>query len=493
MAEDNNRQKRNITGAYPGVTGAYNPPKRPQEREFTTPESGARRITPRYDFTKREEQKTVSEPTRVQSAPKSAPQPTPQSTAQFSRVRHSPARPQAPEYATRVDMNTVVTPPVSRAEAVKSEAAPKPDKAERFDFKAWFSKDNVRKFLRQLRFYGIILIVSILLTFGIVNVANDVFAFVKPEKSIVVTLKKGASTQKIAKELEKAGVIEYSSVFRLYSKLRHADGKYQFGEYTLNSNLGYDQIIAQLQRSSVQAETVTFTVPVGCTQDELINMLTSKKYFDGTELENALNNYKFEDHAWVGKLPERRCRLEGYILAGDYDIAIGESATSLVEKFIVRFEETVLTKENKELIKASGLTTDEVIIFASLLQKECGTPDMYKPAAAVIYNRLNAEAPMHLQLTSPINYVLSSPKSKLSADDKRTESEYNTYKYVGLPIGPITSPSVEAINAVLSPEVSANLFFISDGDKAYYAATAADHEKNLKKASDTAKGTDTIR
>lgn len=476
MSQDNNHQKRNITGSYPGVTGSYNSPKRQQQREFTTPESDTSRITPRYDFNKKVQSQSTSEPTIVQKP------------AQVQK-------PVTPEIdSTRIDTPAIKpnnAPP--KSETVKKELSPTPEKKDKFDFKGWFSKQTVKRFLWQLAFYVSILIVSILLTMGIVTVANDVFAFVKDDNTVVVTLKKGSSTDTVAKTLEKSGVIDHPSVFKFYSKLRHADGKYQYGDYTLNSNLGYDQIIATLQKPAVLAETVSITVHTGCTQDEFVAMLTSKKYYTAAELENALNNYEYKDFAWVQKLAERRCRLEGYIMPGTYEFSQGESAVTLVTKVLERFEETVLTTENKKLIKKTKLSTDEVITFASVLQKECSNPVMYKAAAAVIYNRLNAKVPVNLQLVSPINYALAVPKTTLTVDDKRTDSDYNTYKHVGLPIGPICTPSFEAISAVLTPDVSTNMYFISDGDNYYFAADAVTHAENLKKVSSSAKGTDTIR
>lgn len=515
MAQDNNRKK-NITGSYPGVTGAYNPPNKKQPREFTQPDSINPPVRPRYDF-----EKTGRVPLTSENDITANVERTGEITAAFKKAgadtsgdtrvnmdRVTPKRPVSDGY-TRVDtpqvknprpapqtpaVNTVresrQTPPPKSEQVKKKTEKPRQDG---FEFKKWFSSDNVKRYLIQVRYYGIILIVSLLLTFGIVTAANDAFAFIKPDESIVVNIPQGSNTKAVAKALDKAGIIDHPLVFRLYSKLKKADGTFQYGDYTLNSNLGYDQIIAKLKRASVQAETVTFTVPVGATQDDIVTMLTAGKYFSAEDLDTALNKYDYEKHPWVSELPERRCRLEGYLIAGDYEMSKGESAVTVVGRMLARFEETVLTEENKALITASGLTTDQVVTMASLLQAECDLPALYKPAAAVLFNRLRAEIPMYLQLTSPINYVLSQPKPTLSADDRRTDSEYNTYLYTGLPKGPVCNPSVDAIAAVLVPDISENMYFISDGESYYYAVTAAEHEQNLAKASDTAKGTDTIR
>lgn len=381
-----------------------------------------------------------------------------------------------------------------RSEAVK-DSAPKKNRSKKdgFDFKLWFSSDNVRAFMKQLRFYGLCTLVAVLITIGIVSVANDIFAFIKPDESIIVTIEQGGSAAGVAKVLGDSGVIKHPLIFRLYSKLKKADGKYQYGDYTLNSSLGYDQIISALKKPSVQAESYTVTVEKGWSQDELSEYLTSNKHANATDLEHALNEYDYENFPFVKDIPDRRCRLEGYLPAGEYEFFKGESAVSMISKMLTRFTETVLTEDNKTLIANSGMTLDEVITMASLIQRECGSEDMYKGAAAVLHNRLKSETDNFLELTCSINYVLAKEKAKLTADDKKTDSEYNTYIYSGLTPGPVCSPSLEAIGAVLAPESSAYLYFISDGDKSYFASSLEEHNSNLKKAGDAPKGTDTIR
>jgi len=385
----------------------------------------------------------------------------------------------------------VKKPTPTKTETVKAQVQPKEQAG--FDFKMWFSQENVRAFFKQFTFYGIIVLVSLLLTIGIVNVSNDVFAFIKPDHTVVVTIEQGSSTMTIAKALKSAGVIDHPVIFRLYSKLKKADGSYQYGDYSLNENLGYDQLISKLKKTSVQAETVKFTITAGQTQDEIMEMLTSNKYFDYTELDHAFNEYKYSDFDFISKIPERRCRLEGYFVPGEYEMSKGESAVSVTSKLLTKFKETVLTDANATLISQTGFSVDQIVTFASVLQNECTSVTAYKTAASVIYNRLRGQVPMNLCLTSPINYVLPAPKTQLDINDKNIDSVYNTYVNAGLPNGPIATPSTDAILAVLSPETSSYLYFVSEGENVYYAATADEHEQNLNKVSKSAKGTDTIR
>lgn len=382
----------------------------------------------------------------------------------------------------------------AKSRAVRDSGARSASQREKrgFDFKLWFSKENNRVFLRELRYYGLIVVAALILTFCIVNVSNDVFAFIKPDESLIVTIEQGGGTGAVAKALKKAGVIEHPFVFRLYSKLKKADGKFQYGDYTLNSNLAYDQIISVLKKPSVQAESYTVTIENGSTQDDIVALLTSAKRVSASDLEHALNEYEYETFDFVSKLPDRRCRLEGYLPAGEYEFYVGESAVSMVTKMLSRFEETVLTDENKAKLEQSGMTLDEAVTLASLVCAECDDEGSYKGAARVLLNRLSDENGL-LQLTSTINYVLASKKTEFTADDKKTDSEYNTYIYAGLPTGPVCNPTASTVSAVLSPDEGGSMYFVSSGGKTYFAETLEEHNANLKKVSKAVKGTDTIR
>ena len=431
--------KPNVTGSYPGVTGTYKP-------HSAYPSSN-----------------TAAGAKKTQSAGTRQQKPINERSEAVRNGTDSAAKDKAPDAQKRG-----------------------------FDFKLWFSRENNRAFLKQLRYYGLIVLAALILTFGIITVSNDVFAFIKPDESIIVTIEQGGGTPAIAKALKKAGVIEHPLIFRLYSKLKKADGKYQYGDYTLNSNLAYDQIIAALKKPSVQAESYKVTIPEGATQDEIAELLISQKRVAAAELEHALNEYEYEDFEFISDLPDRRCRLEGYLPAGEYEFYVGESAVSIVEKMLTRFEETVLTEENKAKIEQSGMSLDDIVTLSSLVFAECSDEGAFKGVSRVLLNRLADENGL-LQLTRTINYVLAAEKTEFTADDKKTDSEYNTYIYAGLPPGPVCNPSLAAINAVLAPEEGSNKYFVSDSDKTYFAATLEEHNANLKKVSKSAKGTDTIR
>ena len=185
--------------------------------------------------------------------------------------------------------------PQPKKEPVKQSAPAK--KKKEFDFKLWFSQDNVKAFMRELRYYGIIVAVSLVLTGIIVSLTNDIFAFIKPDESVIVTIAEGGSAKTAAKALKDAGVIEYKGLFTLWCKLKKADGTFKSGDYTLNKDFDYDRLIAKLKRAPTDTKTVTLTVEAGATQDWVIEQLEKAELGSLTELETAFNKAEYKHYS----------------------------------------------------------------------------------------------------------------------------------------------------------------------------------------------------
>ncbi len=379
-----------------------------------------------------------------------------------------------------------------RSQAVRSSKDQKKAPGGKFDFKALFSSENMKAFYKHLAFYGCIVLVSLLLAFGIITVANDVYAFIKPNEEIVVSIPEGSSTSDIASTLKGSGVIDHPFVFKLYSRLKKADGQYQFGEYTLNSNMTYDEIISELKKSSVQKESVKFTIPEGYEQNQIVDLLVEKGYCERDSLEDALQNHEY-DYDFLKDLPERRDRLEGYLFPDTYEIYVGEDAVSIVNRMLKNFETKVLTDENKKLIEKSDLSLDELITLASIVEREGQAAEELPKVASVFYNRLNSPTYSYLESCATIQYVLPERKEVLSIADTKTDSPYNTYMHKGLPPGPISCPGLAAISAVLEPETTDYYYFVSNKDGTHlFAKTYSEHLANIERAGSSSSGTGTV-
>ncbi len=361
----------------------------------------------------------------------------------------------------------------------------------KFQAKMLFSKENLLQYRNTLIYYSCILVVSIFLAAYLCGVGNEVLGLIRPDKEVIVTLEEGSSTGAIARELKKAGIIEHPVVFRLYSMLKKADGKYEHGEFTVNCKDDYNHIIATLRATSEDKKILSFEIHEGQTQEELVaDLCDSKKYLEREELEKVLQTYDFSDYSFLKKLPERNYRLEGYLYPGEYEMTKGESALAVVERILDRFEEQVLTEENKKLIKRSKYSLDELITLASILQEE-GGKELAK-GAQVYFNRLKSNFP-YLQSQATIAYILPAGHEKISAEDLTARDSYNTYLNEGLTPGPIGNPGKEAIGAVLSPEATEALYFVTAENGAmYFAESASEHRENLRRVESLVGGTETV-
>ena len=427
-----------------------------------------------------------------------APKPKKPATPFGSYPGKKPAMKIAPKEAPKKEEPAAPVQPPQKEEPPKQETRPekesrpkrKPSSGKRFKFSALFSAETLNKYWKTLVYYAAILVVSVALAAWICHVGNEVLALIRPDKEVTVTVEDKNSVKQIAKAMKKAGVIDHPGVFNLYCKLKK-EGNFGKGEYTLNSNQDYNQLIRSLKRSNANKTPVSFTIEPGDTQEDVVvTLCDSLGYLDREELENVLQNYDFSEYSFLKNLPKRNYRLEGYLCPGTYEMYEGESALAVVQRMLDRFREQFLTEENNKKIKISKYTLDEIVTMASLIQKEAG--GSYPKAASVYINRLNSDFP-YLESQATVHYVMPAGHGAITATDIRTNDPYNTYREQGLPPGPIANPGVEAIAAVLAPEQTADLYFVTQGDgTVLFAADAAAHAANCKKAGAGARGTGTV-
>lgn len=451
-------QKRNITGSYPGSSG----------------NRSSRRTSNPFG----------SYPGKSRPAPE---QPKKTEPAPLDPVEEPSVQEPKPEKRLFNFKKNKSQKPSASAEPTKEK---EPRKKRRLS--ALFSKETLNRYWKTLAYYGCILVASVVLAGWICHVGNELFALIRPDKEYTVTIEEKSSTKEIAAALKEAGIIDHPVVFRLYCKLKKADGKFQFGEYTINCQRDYNQIIAALKRSAANKTMVKFTIQPGDTQEDLVTTLCdSLDYLEREELEKVLQTYDFSDFSFLKDLPERNYRLEGYLLPGEYETYNGESALAVVRRILTRFQEQVLTEENKKLITASGYSLDQIVTLSSVLQLEA---DQSLPkAAGVLLNRLKNQKFPYLQSRATVAYALPADNGPVTVADIRIEDPYNTYRVAGLPKGAICNPGLEAITAVLKPEKTECLYFVTGSDGTVrFAATEAEHLNNIKQSGEAPRGTGTV-
>jgi len=293
-----------------------------------------------------------------------------------------------------------------------------------------------------------------------------------PSKVIVVA--SNSSTADIAELLERNGIIGNAFAFRVSSRLMGYDGKYNAGEFEIQQGSGYKAIMEQLTTTTgIQKLTL---IREGDTSKEAADAIAANTSITAEQfLEAANGEYDF---AFLPKT-QRKDSLEGYLFPDTYHFTEMHTADDMVETMLRRFDE-IFTDEYKMRAKELGMSIDEVVILASIIEAEVGTDADRAKVSGVFHNRLNSNPPMKLQSCATVNYVLGEYKEVLSDADTQIDSPYNTYICKGLPIGPICNPGEAAIKAALYPEIHDYLFFQSEKGETYYTKTGEEHEKMKK-------------
>ena len=333
----------------------------------------------------------------------------------------------------------------------------------------------------------ILVIITIAVTSAIliITVGKDALGIDKPENAIQIVVPKGATTSEIADLLYTNDVIEYPLVFKAFSKLQKADALYKIGTHTLNTNMAYETIINELQKSPPQ-ETVDVTFPEGYTIVDCAKLLEESGVCKADDFIVTFNSasFGFNFESQVSNSSLKFYKMEGYLFPDTYTFYKNTAPEIVAKKIYANFAEKVnpnLLGRMKEL----NLTLDQTITLASIVQAEAPEFNEMKNVASVFYNRLNNKDKFPLlQSDTTTKYVNEVIKKNIPIENEAMYTAYDTYKGAGLPPGPICNPGIDAINAVLSPSESNYYYFCSNltTREFFYAKTNAEHEKNLVKA-----------
>ncbi len=342
--------------------------------------------------------------------------------------------------------------------------------------------------VKALVYISFVLVVSGFLAVYGIRLANDVFAFVKDEITVEVTIADDATLEEVSELLYENGLVENANWFRLYTSFKYRDKDLNFvgGTYTLQSTMNYNAFISTLTPKQGRA-IVSILIPEGYTVDQIIDLLVSEGIGTREGYVEAIQeydyNYEFLDKLEALELSnERKYRLEGYLFPAKYDFYADSSEIAVVDKMLAAFQENFM-EENYDRLTELGLTLDEAVTLASIIQREAYySTDMYY-ISAVFHNRLNSSSFPKLQSDATVQYALPEHKEELTAEDLKVDSPYNTHVVDGLPIGAICNPGTEAISAALYPEDKDQIkyyYFVAGVDGySLFATNLTEHNNNM--------------
>jgi UPF0755 protein len=286
-----------------------------------------------------------------------------------------------------------------------------------------------------------------------------------------VEIPMGSDTGSIANLLKSKNLIDYPIVFKIISKYKKYDGKYQSGTHKLCEGLTYQQIMDILVESPSVENDGKITIPEGFAIKQISEKIGENEKFESDKFEELLKienfDYRFLNEISDSAIEQKKYIFEGYLFPDTYEIAKEETEKTMIIKMLDRFDE-IFKDEYYERTKELGFTVDEIITIASIIEREAKLTEERKTVSSIIYNRLSSTDLRKLQVDATLQYVLlckeGAVKEFLLNSDLKMDDPYNTYKYEKLPPGPICSPGKESIEAALYPEETEYLYYVAVGD-----------------------------
>ena len=274
----------------------------------------------------------------------------------------------------------------------------------------------------------------------------------------VITIDSGMTLTDVSSSLKTKGVIRSELLFKVLVSTRQESVGVLAGDYFFDKPLGVYELAIVFTQGDYGLTPETLTIQEGSTIFDIAE-LCSKKF-------SKFDKVKFLEKAEL---------LEGYLYPDTYfflpNVNEEQIIAELFETFVQRLDEVA------DLILASEYSINEIVIMASIIEKEAWKEHDQRLISGVLWNRINLG--MLLQVDATFNYVNGKNTYELTYDDLKIDSPYNTYKYKGLPIGPISNPGLKAIRAALDPTPSDYLFYLADRNgNTYYAEDFDAHKKN---------------
>lgn len=352
-------------------------------------------------------------------------------------------------------------------------------------------------------FLGVVLSVAaicvgVFLAWKVIVGLMDYTGMAKKSHEADIVIDSTMNVDDIAETLHENGIIEMPWLFKTYINMKNESEGFLDGEYTVNSTMSYSNIITLLKTVRQYTNTVTVMIPEGYNAQQIGQLLEENLVCRADDFEkyyrSKLEKYDFEEQITVTE--NRFYALEGYLFPDTYEFYFiddlpdkpsmdtSQYAKQAAEKMYSNFQNKI-TKKMYARAKELGMTFDEVVTLASIIQKEGTNEENMANISSVFHNRLeNMYEYPHLQSDTTDNYIEdvirpNIPSSSLALYEN-VITAYDTYTCEGLPAGPICSPGLEAINAALYPAETDYYYFLSSSDGVfYYASTVEKHEQNI--------------
>lgn len=330
-----------------------------------------------------------------------------------------------------------------------------------------FSKISLKSFTNTTSIAGFLFLAVL------IYICFEVYVPINPmsHETIIYTVQKGWGDEDIAKDLQKLGIIRSSGFFRFYVVMSFQHSRLQAGKYNLSPRMSAYKIVKKMSEGDVIK--IKAVIPEGWDTKDIAEYMQEKEICSKDEFLKAVKQ-DFSQYYDFLKSNPKDVGVEGFLYPDTYQIAEGESCEDVIHLMLDNFDKKVV-QGMAEQITGQKKSLFDVITMASILEKEAATFEDKKIVAGILWKRIDAGMPMQVDCT--INYITGKNAPGAAIKDTKIDSPYNTYKYLGLPKGPIASPGKESILAAITPKKSSYWFYLGFNGKTIFTATLAEHNE----------------
>lgn len=279
---------------------------------------------------------------------------------------------------------------------------------------------------------------------------------------ILYTVKQGDTFYSVLESLENDKVIVNTYFIKYYLRKNNIITDIKPGEYNLSSELSLINFIELLSKGNLNKNEVSVTIQEGKNIEEIGEILESSGILSKESFIESCKNYELPKY--IKNEGNRRYALEGFLFPDTYRFIKGTDGNAVIKTMLSRFEEIISEIEKENNINIDDV--DKITTIAALIEKEVSTSSERTLVASVINNRL--EKGMMLQIDATVLYALGKHKEKVLYKDLEVNSPYNTYKVIGLPVGPIGCPGKDSIAAAVNPSKTNYLYYVSNNDGTHF-------------------------
>lgn len=317
----------------------------------------------------------------------------------------------------------------------------------------------------------IVLLILLVLVVGAGIFAGSIFweytsSGTEGGKEVTFEVAQGQGLKTIAKNLKEQGLIKSEIAFVLKAKNMGASSSMRYGTFILNEGASLETLIKQLTSGGAKKETMSFTIPEGYSIEKMAIKLEEDGICSAADFLAAVEkeyNYDFLQTIPTGI--DVKYRLQGFLYPDTYSVFADATAEDVVKAMLEQFDNK-FTDEMRAKAESLGKSIFEIVIEASVVEREAQRPEEREIIAGVLINRLEINMP--LQMCPTVLYPLTDgmyDKNTVTYADTEIDSPYNTYQNPGLPVGPICSPGIACLEAVLEPAEHNYLFYHVDESK----------------------------